>query len=135
MDKKLTQITLANVCRGAAPQLFEHEFRRVLANIQDVNTDPLEERSIVLKIRFKPSKSREEAMTRIDVTAKLAGTMPVTGHMFMGRDDPTDAKSPIIAAVQDVRQEILPLEEPKPAEAEPAAKDPQVTSIIRAAAE
>jgi len=83
----LTDVTLETVARGAAPEVFAHEFAKVLKNIQDPNTDPGEVRSISLTFKFKPLTSREEAQVRLEVKSKLAAMAPVGGHMFMGRQD------------------------------------------------
>jgi len=140
---KLDKVTLASVSRGAAPQLFEYEFNRVLKNIQDPNTDPEEERSITLVVRFKPAKSREEAMTRVQVkSVKLACARAVDGHMFMGREDGTDSKSPIIAVCQDAKQEVIEFEDVPPQaspptdspESEPQRAEPDVHPLHRNAA-
>lgn len=96
---KLTEVDLSTVAQGAAPEVFEHEFQKVLANIQDPNTDPEEVRSVTLTFKFKPLKSREEAQVRLEVKSKLAAMAPVAGHMFMGRKE-----GRIVAATHDTDQ-------------------------------
>lgn len=110
---KLTDVELDTICRGAAPEVFLHEFRKVLVNIQDLNTDPTEVRSITMKFKFKPLDSREEAQVRMEVTTKTAAVAPVGGHMFMGRADGQPR-----ATTHDTTQESLDL-------------DTKVTSIDR----
>lgn len=102
---KLTEVSLDTVCRGAAPEVFEHEFKKILANIQDLNTDPTEVREITLKFKFKPLDSREEAQCRLQVSSKLAAMAPVGGHMFMGRAD-----GKLMATTHDTEQESLAFE-------------------------
>jgi len=40
MQKKYEKVGLDSIGRGAAGELFDEEMKRVLANIEDVNTDP-----------------------------------------------------------------------------------------------
>lgn len=101
---KLTEVALDTVCRGAAPEVFAHEFRKVLANVQDLNTDPKEVRTITIKFKFKPLDSREEAQVRMEVKTILAAVAPVGGHMFMGRAD-----GKLMATTHDTVQEALDL--------------------------
>lgn len=101
---KLTDVDLVTICRGAAPEVFAHEFRKVLANVQDLNTDPTEVRTITMKFKFKPLDSREEAQVRMEIQTKLAAVAPVGGHMFMGRSD-----GQFRATTHDTQQEALDL--------------------------
>lgn len=101
---KLTDVELGTICRGAAPEVFAHEFKKVLDNIQDLNTDPTEVRTITMKFKVKPLDSREEAQIRLEVGTRLAAVAPVGGHMFMGRSD-----GRFRATTHDTQQDELPL--------------------------
>ena len=114
---KLTRVTLDTVCNGAAPEIFAHQFSKLLANIEDPNTEPESKRVVIMKFTFKPSKGRDEASCKIEAKVNLAGMEPTTGHIFIGREEDG---GPMVAVTQDVKQEVLPLE------------DPQVTPISKA---
>ena len=50
-----TRVTLATIGNGAALDLFEHEFQRVIANIADINTNPKQKRKINLEVEITPA--------------------------------------------------------------------------------
>lgn len=77
-------LTLNNAARGAAHELFDDELQRVLANIQDVNTEATPTREINLKFKFKPSKSRNECAITVASTCKLAPQNTAEGSAFIG---------------------------------------------------
>lgn len=53
-----TLLGLENLKDGAAVEMLNDELQRVLANIQDVNTDSKQVRELNLKIKIKPSEGR-----------------------------------------------------------------------------
>lgn len=64
--EKLERVTLLQLSQGAAGELFDDEFEKVLRNILDINTDPKAKRKISLEIELAPAESREVA----DITIK-----------------------------------------------------------------
>lgn len=85
MSPSLTQeVVLETIGAGTLPELFGHEWRKLLANTQDPNTDPEEVREITIKIKVKPSKNREEATTRLHISSKLASFRAVEQRVFVG---------------------------------------------------
>ena len=46
-DEDFRKVSLTNLGNGAAVELFDHELQKVLANIDDPNTDPKEKRKII----------------------------------------------------------------------------------------
>ena len=90
--KKTTLQTLKN---GAVVDLFDVEFKNLLANINDENTSPTASRSITIKIEVKPSKTRRDAECRISVTSKLAPIKPAESTLYLDSDDG------ILAAYED----------------------------------
>lgn len=67
-------MTLSTIAGGALEELFGAELTRVLANIQDVNTDPKAKRVITFRLEFAPAEDRE--MT--DIKVSCASPNPVT---------------------------------------------------------
>jgi len=109
---KLTEVTIETVAKGAAPEVFQHEFEKVLHDIRDLNKDPEAVRSITMTFKFRPLKSREEAQVRLDVRTKLADLTPVVGsHMFIGRRG-----GELVATTHDVQQEDLGFDDASPRE-------------------
>lgn len=85
MSPALTQeVSLETIGNGALPELFGHEWNKLLANAQDPNTDPEETREITIKVKVKPNKNRDEAQTRVSISSKLASFSPVQQRVFMG---------------------------------------------------
>lgn len=80
-------VTLASVANGAALELFDHELRRVISNIADVNTSPKKKREIHIKLVIQPSEDRGIGYINLEVTAKLAGVKPVESTMYFGKKD------------------------------------------------
>ena len=78
------QMTLTNIARGAAAELFAEELAKVLANIQDPNTESSPKRKILLTFTFDPSKSRNEAVVSVDATSKLAPLAGAHQTIFVG---------------------------------------------------
>lgn len=82
-----TLITLASIGGGAALELFEHEFKRVLTNIADVNTNAKKPREINIKIVIKPDDDRDVGEAQVFVSSKLAATKPVKSTVYFGKKD------------------------------------------------
>ena len=61
MYTKEETLTLENLGNGAAVELFDEALEKVLKNIMDPNTDPKAERSITMKVTFKPDENRDMA--------------------------------------------------------------------------
>lgn len=81
------RITLATIGGGAAPELFERELHRVLANIHDVNTPAKAIREISIRVWFHPDENREAAETTLEVKSKLAGVKKIRRPVFLGISD------------------------------------------------
>lgn len=77
-------LTLLNIANGAAAGLFNEELRKVLTNIQDVNTEAKPSRTITLKFTFEPSASRNESAVTVEATSKLAAFSGMQGMIFVG---------------------------------------------------
>lgn len=95
-------LNIGNVCGGAVPELFDHEVRKMLKNVADMNTDPEAKRSITFKFTFKPSPDRKSAVVRLDCSAKHAGVNSVAGSVFM-----SSAHGEVSAFTEDPRQTSL----------------------------
>jgi hypothetical protein len=81
------ELTLETVAGGVAPPLWRLELEKVLANIDDPNTDPDAVREITMVVKFKPRAGTDEVATSLQVTSKLASRKPVAGTIYMGMRD------------------------------------------------
>ena len=109
MDTESSPIlSLYNVCRGAADEIFQREVNLVIDNIVDINTDCEQKRAIIMEFEFLPMKDRSGAAVSLKVKSKLAGVEPVEGTMFLTR-----SAGEVVAVPYDPRQEELFAEVPK----------------------
>ena len=98
----MQDVTLNTLCGGAAQELFAMEQQRVAENIMDPNTDPEAPREITLKIKFKPSPSRDYADVSLTVASKLAAAAGRKGPVFIG-----EAGGHAVVRQQDIAQQEL----------------------------
>lgn len=87
MTTERTEVSLATLGSGAAVELFDQEFRRVLANIADPNTPAKAVREVKLAVKIKPTETREYATVEIHVSHKGAAPTPYETGVFMGVDE------------------------------------------------
>jgi hypothetical protein len=83
--------------------LFNEELRRVLANIEDENTEAKAERSVTIKIAIKPDKTRRTGEVKVQAYSTLAKIKPAESLVFFVVDD--DGR---LAAFEDVPGPELP---------------------------
>lgn len=95
-------VTLDTIGGGALAELFRVELSRVLANIDDPNTDAGAKRAISIDVVFSPTGERNSAAVSISCTSKLSGIKRVATQVFMGRRD-----GKLIAVESDPRQSTL----------------------------
>lgn len=74
MDYK--EVTLDTLNMGAARELFEEAWRRLLSNIGDPNTKATAARTISIQVRVKPNEKRDSAVTTVAVKESLAPLNP-----------------------------------------------------------
>lgn len=94
-------VTLDSIGGGALAELFDTELARVLANINDPNTDEKTKRTITITVSVKP-KDRDVADVELTCSAKLAPIAKVSTQVFMGKH-----QGKLIAVENDPRQSNL----------------------------
>lgn len=108
-----SSVSLANIGNGAALERFDHELKKVLANIKDPNTDPKKARKITLEIVLQPHGDRLGMQAHISCNSKLASVPAVpAGTIFMLKNE----EGEIQAYSHDIRQDSLFKEETPAAE-------------------
>jgi hypothetical protein len=78
-------VDLTKINQGAAVEMFSEELKKVLANIDDANTDPKEKREITLKFTFLPDVDRKQAQVAIDAKSKLAAHVGTLTTVYFGQ--------------------------------------------------
>ncbi len=101
----MEKLSLQSLNRGALIDLFDVEFKKVLANIEDENTEPQAVRSVTIKLDIKPGKSRRDASTKLTVTSKLASLKPSESLIFFDSED-----GELMAYEDNPKQESLDFE-------------------------
>ena len=86
---ELESINLSNIAGGCADDLFAMAFKKVLGNIQDLNTEITTERKITLEFAFKPHEDRSGAKTSVKCKTKLADPEAIVSNMFVVREQGT----------------------------------------------
>ena len=79
------KLSLANIARGAAEEIFAHELERILENIADINSDAEQKRTITLEFSFKPFEDRSGFSIVVSSKAKLAAVQAVKATAFLVR--------------------------------------------------
>jgi hypothetical protein len=118
---KYEPINLSTLAGGAAVDLVDHELTKVLTNIADVNTSPKAAREITLKIKIKPSDSREIANAEVSCVSKLAPVRPADTVLYLGKS-PKDGK--LVAVESNPRQMHL-------GDTEEERRSPNVVALSR----
>jgi hypothetical protein len=113
MNEPIT-INIGNVADGAMVDAFELKLREVLANIADPSTEAKQKREINLCLKLHPKEDRVQINVEFTCTAKLAGLMPSTSRIFVGKD----AEGALYALTEDPRQLNI-FTPPKPVEVSP----------------
>jgi hypothetical protein len=83
----MKKIELSHIQRGVVGELFEEEFRKVLSNIEDENTEAKAERSVTIKIAIKPDKTRRTGEVKVHAYSTLAKVKPAESFVFFDVDD------------------------------------------------
>jgi hypothetical protein len=80
------EVNLNTINSGAAIDLFNEEFGKVIDNIMDENTKADTVREIQISVKIKPNKDRSAASTQIQVKSKMAPLKPHE-HFFHFAND------------------------------------------------
>lgn len=101
-------VTLVSLAGGAAVELFQEEFNRVLKNIDDPNTEAEAARIITLKVTIKPDEDRAVGRVTVAASSKIAGVKPAGSVIYMGRHRGT------LVAVEHNPKQIEMFKTPQP---------------------
>ena len=82
----MNTVNLHDIAGGALNQKFEHSFKRVVENLQDVNTPYKDKRQIVITITFEQNEQRDDVLAEIAVKEKLAPQGKLLTRFGVGKD-------------------------------------------------
>lgn len=87
-NKSLINLNLSEVADGALQEKFEREFKKVVENIEDYNTDADKKRKITLTLTIVASDaSRDMVIINAEAKSTLAPDMPVGTKVLVGLND------------------------------------------------
>lgn len=77
---------LQDLVGGALQEKFDHAFKSVIENMQDVNTPYKDKRQIIITMTFVQNEQRDNVVADISVKEKLASQGGLTTQFAVGRD-------------------------------------------------
>ena len=82
----MNKIDLKEMVGGALNEKFQHSFKRVMENMQDVNTPYKDKREINIKMVFVQNEARDNIMAKSEFKEKLAAQAAMTTQFDVGKD-------------------------------------------------
>ena len=79
-------LNLRNMGRGAAMEIFDRAFEKLIRNSLDPNTPATAKRRIIMTFTFKPNEDRSFSPIQVDTEIKLAQDKPFITQIFFGMD-------------------------------------------------
>lgn len=79
------EISLATICGGGVPEVFQRELQEILKNIADPNTAAERPRTLTLKFTFKPTEDRSQSVIDFSCRASLQPVKMVKSQLFLSR--------------------------------------------------
>ena len=105
-------VRLSTIGGGALEEMFEDAMKVVADNINDPNTEAESVREINIKIKMKPTKSREAVVLNISCDPKVSGKKGASGFLFVSgnANDPglyeTDSKQLELIEIAKVGRQV-----------------------------
>jgi hypothetical protein len=85
-EDRYSRTDLINLAGGAITEKFDRALKELMTNIDDINTDAKAERSITIKVKFKPDPSRKTIAYKATVESKLAAALADEDVIFVVHD-------------------------------------------------
>ncbi len=86
----MQSINIETIDGGAVIERINYQISRVVDDIQDLNTAPEAIREVTVKLKFKPSSDRADAIISIEANAKLAAMKPRTVQVGLSGINPAE---------------------------------------------
>lgn len=74
--------SILEACHGAILDIADNELEKVMANINDINTDPKKRRTIDIKLVFQPNQDRSKIAMTAQVKSKIEPLVPTETTLF-----------------------------------------------------
>lgn len=82
----MNEIELQELVGGALQEKFQKSFKRVIDNLQDVNTSYKQKRKITITLNFAQNERRNDVSCEVSVVEKLAPQAPMETSFAIGKD-------------------------------------------------
>lgn len=85
MSKGYTRLTAEAIGGGDALSQLNEQLHLAVENLLDINKDPAAMRKVILTIKLKPVKDRQEYLIEFQAEAKLPPDHAGVDHLFLAR--------------------------------------------------
>lgn len=82
----MNKVDLGEMVGGALQEKFQNSFKRVMENMQDVNTPYKDKREITIKMTFAQNETRDDVEVSVKVTEKLASQYELATKFAVDKD-------------------------------------------------
>lgn len=85
-DEDFKRTDLTTIANGAIVEQFQEQLLRVMANVDDLNTEAKAARKITIEVDFLPDASRQSMQVKTHLKTKLASPKKSESLIFVVRD-------------------------------------------------
>ena len=105
----MIELNAATLASGGMVERLNEEIQKAVVNCLDINTEATKLRTVTLKIKIKPDKSRCFGEVSVETSSSLAPAAPIATSIFMSTNLKTgEVSAAEITSGEDPAQEILP---------------------------
>ncbi|MBD5627513.1 MAG: hypothetical protein HDQ90_08585 [Desulfovibrio sp.] len=105
----MIELNAATIAGGGMVERLNEELQKAVVNCLDINTEATKLRTVSLKIKIKPDKSRCFAEVGVETSASLAPAAPIATSISMSTNLKTgEVSAAEIISGENPGQEILP---------------------------
>lgn len=105
----MIELNAATLASGGMVERLNEEIQKAVCNCLDINTEPTRLRTVTLKIKIKPDKSRCFGEVSVETSSTLAPAAPISTSISMSTDLKTgEVSAAEVGQGENPGQEILP---------------------------
>ena len=105
----MIELNAATLASGGMVERLNEEIQKAVVNCLDINTEATKLRTVTLKIKIKPDKSRCFGEVSVETSSTLAPAAPIATSISMSTNLKTgEVSAAEITSGEDPNQEILP---------------------------
>ena len=105
----MIELNAATLASGGMVERLNEEIQKAVVNCLDINTEATKLRTVTLKIKIKPDKSRCFGEVSVETSSSLAPAAPIATSISMSTNLKTgEVSAAEITSGEDPAQEILP---------------------------